>query len=120
MKAAGRSTGARLQVVLAGADDRDALLVLLSRQFAEIEIPLPAETLASGVDGALADQRVGADVRVQQLNVAVVVRSEKPGTDRHDGLNFGIGSAFGDCHGLEPRIVRAAGIGWIEIPGRER
>jgi len=60
MMTAGRSPRAELQVALAEAADRDALLALLERQFAELEIPLPADALASGVDGALADARRGS------------------------------------------------------------
>jgi GNAT superfamily N-acetyltransferase len=60
MTTAGRSSRAELRIALAEAGDRDALLELLERQFAELEIPLPAETLAAGVDGALADGRNGS------------------------------------------------------------
>lgn len=48
------------RIELAGAADRDDLLELLARQFAELEIPLPAPKLASGVEGALADRRRGS------------------------------------------------------------
>ena len=73
MTAAGGPTGATLHVVLAGADDRDALLALLAGQFAEIGIPLPTETLASGVDGALADGRRGSFLIGRQGGAPVAV-----------------------------------------------
>jgi GNAT superfamily N-acetyltransferase len=73
MTTAGRSPRAELQVVPAEAGDRDTLLALLEQQFAEIEIPLPAGTLASGVDGALADGRRGSFLmgRLDGATVAV-------------------------------------------------
>jgi GNAT superfamily N-acetyltransferase len=58
-------------VAQAGPGDRDALLALLAQQFAEIEIPLPAEALAAGVDGALADARRGSFL-IGRLDVATV------------------------------------------------
>lgn len=73
MTRAGRSSRAELQIALVEAGDRDVLLALLARQFAELEIPLPAEALAAGVDGALADRRRGSFLvgRLDGATVAV-------------------------------------------------
>lgn len=60
MPTTGRSPDPELRVTLAEYGDRAILLALLERQFAEIEIPLPAGALAAGVDGALADGRRGS------------------------------------------------------------
>jgi GNAT superfamily N-acetyltransferase len=48
------------RIALAAPGDRDDLLELLARQFAELEIPLPVAKLASGVEGVLADCRRGS------------------------------------------------------------
>ncbi len=73
MTTPGRSSRGGLQIAMAEAGDRDTLLALLERQFAELEIPLPAETLAAGVDGALADGRKGSFLigRLDGVTVAV-------------------------------------------------
>jgi len=63
----------RLHVALAGGPDREELLGLLDRQFAEIEIPLSRETLAAGVDGALADGRRGSFLLGRLDGAAVAV-----------------------------------------------
>lgn len=61
------------RIAQAGPADRGALLELLARQFAELEIPLPAERLASGIDGVLEDGRRGSFLigRIGELPSAV-------------------------------------------------
>jgi GNAT superfamily N-acetyltransferase len=73
MTTTGRHPRTPLQVVLAGAGDRDALLALLERQFEEIEIPLGPGTLAAGIDGALADRRRGSFLIGRRSGATVAV-----------------------------------------------
>ena len=46
-------------IATAEPGDRETLLALLGRQFAELGIPLPRAKLAAGVEGGLADSRRG-------------------------------------------------------------
>jgi GNAT superfamily N-acetyltransferase len=57
----------------AGQSDREAILKLLARQFVELEIPLPAEKLAAGVDGVLADGRRGSFLLARRGDEPVAV-----------------------------------------------
>ena len=101
------------RIALAGPADRDDLLELLARQFAELEIPLPAEKLASGVDGALADRRRGSFLiaRAERRSIAVAYLNFQWSLE-HGGLSAWLEELFvvpeGRGTGLGARLLTAA------------